>query len=77
MTKLTNDQMVEINGGINWDALDSEECISCYKALGRACYETYKAKKWGWWGVAIAAIWNGWQAIQACKPCYNAVFGDE
>ena len=76
MITLTNDQMVEISGGWNWDALGQEVCLNCYRALGEAGLAIAGGSSLTVIGAIFAAIAVSADVALSCTPCVNAVMGE-
>ena len=78
MTTLTNDQMVEIAGGWNWnpDALGQEVCLNCYRALAEAGLTIAEGSSMTIIGAIIAALIVSTDVYLSCKPCVEAVIGE-
>lgn len=76
MTTLTNDQMVEIAGGMNWDALEQDVCLNCYRALIEAGITVAKSATLSFVGCLIAALIHSLDIYTSCKPCVDAVMAE-
>ncbi|MBO7437259.1 MAG: hypothetical protein J6T97_05520 [Bacteroidaceae bacterium] len=76
MTTLTNDQMVEISGGVNWDALEQDVCLNCYRALLQAGITISKSATFSFIGALVAALIHSIDIYVSCKPCVDAVMAE-
>ena len=76
MITLTNDQMVEISGGWNPDALKQDVCLNCYRALAQAGILIAEGSAFTLVGSIIAAIASSIDVAVACNPCLTAVMGE-
>ena len=76
MISLTNDQMVEISGGLNPDVLQQEVCFKCYRAYeehGRALAE---GATFTLIGAIVAAMVESPEVAFHCIPCITALIGE-
>ncbi|MBO7437256.1 MAG: hypothetical protein J6T97_05505 [Bacteroidaceae bacterium] len=76
MITLTNDQMVEISGGWNPDALKQDVCLNCYRALLQAGVIIAEGSAFTMIGAIIAAVASSIDVAVACNPCIQAVMGE-
>ena len=76
MTTLTKDQMVEISGGWNPDALKQDVCLNCYRALAQAGFVIAEGSAFTVIGAILAAIATAADVTLACNPCIQAVMGE-
>ena len=76
MITLTNDQMVEISGGWNWDALKQDVCLNCYRALAEAGLTIAEGSAFTVIGAILAALVVSIDVTISCTPCVNAVMGE-
>ena len=76
MTTLTKDQMVEISGGWNPDALKQDVCLNCYRALAEAGLAIAEGSAFTVIGAIVAAFVVSYDIVSSCTPCVNAVMGE-
>ncbi|MBO7437260.1 MAG: hypothetical protein J6T97_05525 [Bacteroidaceae bacterium] len=76
MITLTNDQMVEISGGINTEALSQDVCLACYAALASAGLSIAAGAAATPIGAIIEALFTSIDVFVSCKPCVQAVMGE-